>query len=280
MKKLNKALNILAFVFVVGLLFNTPWQDIYVNLNFVLFFVSLAFCLLGFFFQALNWFFLLRLSSLNVSFKDAICSVGVTIFAKYIPGKLWMILGRASYIAERYPESLKKIGSFSLFGQVISLVVASIISVYILFQLDFPLIDSFQSNHFILSLLALIVTILFLIFCSINWGLGFNSVLTVSIISSLMWFFWGCGFAFLYLSMNLDLNIPFSYLVVVFTFSALLGILALIVPGGIGVREAGIVSVLGFLGLPLELSISVAALSRVWFLLAESIFFAICRYSQ
>ncbi len=70
--------------------------------------VSILFLLLGILVLNLNWKNILKQSfNLNISYKDAVVSNGLSIFTKYIPGKVLVIMGRALYISKKYNCSLK-----------------------------------------------------------------------------------------------------------------------------------------------------------------------------
>jgi uncharacterized membrane protein YbhN (UPF0104 family) len=51
------------------------------------------------------------------------------------------------------------------------------------------------------------------------------------------------------------------------------GILAIFLPGGIGVREGIMTAYLSALGIELELAITIATLSRLWFITGEVFIF-------
>jgi uncharacterized membrane protein YbhN (UPF0104 family) len=276
-KLFNAFLNLIAFGFVVLILFKTEWNTIRSNLDIKLFILASVFCVAGFFFQAFSWFALLRLGSFNVSIKDAVCSVGITIFSKYIPGKVWMILGRVGYLLERYTLNKKKLASFSLLAQILSLLVAFFVSFLLTInnqavlnqlniQVELALIISFTGIY----LLTYFLKRFFLV--------SSKHIFIMFFVSAFMWLFWGIGFAFLYYALNIEFEIRFSELIATFIFSALVGILAFIVPGGLGVREASMVSILSILGLNIHLAISIAAISRVWFLISEIVFFFMCNF--
>jgi hypothetical protein len=64
--------------------------------------LSLVLLCIGFLLEALCWKKTLDNHHCTVSYRNALISTGLSIFGKYIPGKVWMMLGRSSYIAERY----------------------------------------------------------------------------------------------------------------------------------------------------------------------------------
>lgn len=53
----------------------------------------------------------------------------------------------------------------------------------------------------------------------------------------------------------------------------MLGLLAIIIPGGFGVREGIMVFYLVLLGIPLEIAGGIAVLARLWFIIGEIFIF-------
>jgi uncharacterized membrane protein YbhN (UPF0104 family) len=85
-----------------------------------------------------------------------------------------------------------------------------------------------------------------------------------------LWASWTLGFYFFGLSIedSFSLNLAF-----VFPISVVYGVLAIIMPGGIGVREGIITAYLVMSGVELELATTISVLSRLWFVLGEIFIF-------
>jgi hypothetical protein len=82
--------------------------------------LAVVFVCAGFLVNALFWMRLLHLFKINVSYSVSLWSLGRTIFAKYIPGKIWILVGRAVAIAsQQYPK--ERVMWASVFAQIISL---------------------------------------------------------------------------------------------------------------------------------------------------------------
>ena len=60
----------------------------------------------GFAGSAASWRRLLRLHGLAASPAQSLASVGLTVFGKYIPGKLWVVMGSAHLHFFAYPWQL------------------------------------------------------------------------------------------------------------------------------------------------------------------------------
>ena len=76
--------------------------------------LSLLFLFIGFLFDSFNWgAYLKKRKSKQINYADSLASHGITIFSKYIPGKIWMIIGRAGFIANKYNFSTKQLSLIS-----------------------------------------------------------------------------------------------------------------------------------------------------------------------
>ena len=101
--------------------------------------------------------------------------------------------------------------------------------------------------------------------------LNFTNSLTI-----LPWFLlqqvtWASGFYFLAQSMSSE---PVSLLTATgFPLAAAYGIIAIVAPGGVGVREGILVGYLVTLGFTTSQAATVAVASRLWFLIGEAFVF-------
>ena len=86
--------------------------------------VSVVLLFAGFLLSAVAWTVVVRQSGHRIHLKDGIASMGLSIFGKYIPGKVWVIMGRSEYLARKYNVSRKDMASFSFDAQFLALWVA------------------------------------------------------------------------------------------------------------------------------------------------------------
>jgi uncharacterized protein (TIRG00374 family) len=86
------------------------------------------------------------------------------------------------------------------------------------------------------------------------------------------WLFWGIGFYVLTASLSHH-AVPLS-IIFCFPLAGTLGILFLLAPGGIGIREGIMVGYLSQFNIQLADAITIAAASRLWFLIGEIFIFA------
>ncbi|HPQ35734.1 MAG TPA: lysylphosphatidylglycerol synthase domain-containing protein, partial [Draconibacterium sp.] len=222
--------------------------------------LSVLFLFMGFIGYAFSWKKAALIHGNKISTKEAITSQGLSIFAKYIPGKVWIILGRASKISTNN-VSLKAASFASLKEQLIFVWVGLMLSLFIL-------IGSNQNANYVYIVIPIIVVLSvvnfsewfrnFLVFAFKKIFkrefqiplVKFKEALYLAGYVTTYWMFWNLGFYFFVKSFTVD--IPIS-VIFIFSFSATLGLLALVVPGGLGVREGLIVVGLASFGIPLEL---------------------------
>ena len=98
----------------------------------------------------------------------------------------------------------------------------------------------------------------------------FKEVLNLAGYVTAYWMFWNFGFYFFVKSFAVTIPVSAIFL---FSFSATLGLLALIVPGGLGVREGLIVVGLTSFGIPLEIATTISIAARLWFISGEVFIF-------
>lgn len=244
--------------------------------------LSLGILFAGFFLNAYSWTRMLKEGGLAVSGSDGITSAGLSVFAKYIPGKFWVVMGRAEFLANRYQLSRKDLGSYSFDAQFVALWVALLLgtigmisvkrldlyglSVLLLF-IFLSLIIFTSFFHRILSLVYFRLTKKELAF----HRLTFQKTLRVIGWYLLNWGSWCVSFYFLAGSLS-DSELPF-HIAFAFGLAGSIGILAVFAPGGLGVREGILTGFLTIAGLDLPLATTIAVASRLWFMTGELFIF-------
>lgn len=236
--------------------------------------------------QSWSWKSTLSVQGVNISLKDAIVSIGRSVFMKYLPGKVFSILGRASYISSTYNVSISKTSSSSAVAQIITLIVGTLFSCVLLFN------NSIDPEWRLTMVLLLAILILFLFMFNMARGyiyclgkklgkriivpkIKLNGRFSMVIPFFLNWFFWGLGFLALCNSINIDVN---WYAIFIFPVSSVIGIASLLTPGGLGVREGAIGVCLIAIGVPLEEATTISVFSRLWFLIGEFMIFCLAMY--
>lgn len=221
-----------------------------------------------------------------LAFKDYLNIYFLSQLGRYIPGKVWMILGKL--------EALRKKGysvswvTFAFFHEMLFMLLgAGVVSV-----LAFPFVEQFFNGlsgayKWIASLL-LFAVILFLrpVFIKLNelygrlakkssnaeskeYPYSQKTIYSMTLFYSFSWLLQGVGFSLLVKSI-----FPFAeispMLIFVYPVAWAFGFLALFSPSGLGVRESVLIFLLGFVFQPSEAAVlSIAA--RVWATSAEII---------
>ena len=291
-KKYFSIFIIISLVFVIIFLTKNNYSTININkINFTYLYLSLFFLFNGFIFNAVSWYLVLKSEKIKVSLKTAMTSHGFCIFGKYIPGKIWSVIGRASYLSDEN-TSLQTTVQLSFYAQILSIWTGIGIGLpALLFNQIF-----FKYCIFIIILWILILLSLFLPLNKINFlNILFSKLNKTKIdfikmdfkfflknIPSFI-FFWSCWtIAFYFLLKALfpmqDFGLSTS---AIFPLSASLGIIAFIFPGGIGIREGLLVGGLTATGMGINDAILVSLVARIWFFVGEFFIFfmaLICKY--
>lgn len=265
------ALSIVSVGFVIAISASVDWARISLEFNYFYIFLSLTFCLFGFVFQGLSWRYVLLAFDVDAPNKMAISSIAKTIFTKYVPGKIWMLLGRANYISVRLDVPVKFVAKISVYGQIFSILFSIILLSIFLFNLNMMQFESsaLKSIFLVVSFVALVGAWFYF---SPEKFLSLTSLKVAAYFCG-MWLSWGAGFAVLCYGTPVSVPIQMDALIFVFIAASVVGIIAFIFPGGLGIREGGIVALLTLWDVTLEDAVTLAILARVWFLFAETIFF-------
>jgi len=244
--------------------------------------VSLLLLFAGFLLNSLSWSRLLRHTPYRVRDREGIASHGLAIFGKYIPGKFWVIMGRAEYLALRSGHSRKDLASLSLDAQFIALWTALLLG-------TIGIICVKGGKLYGIAVLLLFVLLSLVIFTPLlhrlaEWllskifrkhvkvpRLSLDKVIRAMLWYLLSWLTWSAAFWLLAASLvegALPLSIAFA-----FALGGSIGILSIFAPGGLGVREGVLTIYLGLAGLAVQDATTIAVASRLWFLAGEVFIF-------
>lgn len=248
-----------------------------------IFILSLFFLILGFISEMFSWKYMLKVNNINISNKIILISSGSSILGKYLPGKIWTVMGRAKIISDYSKISLTTLSALSFESQIVVLWTGLIIS----------FIGALISNLDIFYLL--LILIIFMIFTLIIFNDKFKIVIETLIkrylkkslnfprikyknnklilLNFFPWIIWGIGFYLMALSIIND----FAGIEILFSFplSVIFGILAIFSPGGIGIREGILTGYLTLCGIDLSTATTISVFSRLWFLIGELVIFLI-----
>ncbi len=286
---MKRIINVLLYGSLIALLLYVYNLDFVIfrdlSINYKWLFVSFIFLFAGFVLAAISWRVSLNLHNVNASIKEAIYSQGIVGFTKYIPGRVWTILGRAA-ILKNEDRELKRLSFISFKEQLIYLCLGFVISIY-------PVLKTEKISEYS-WIIILLTGLLFLLLFSARlqrifekvWNKFFKSSLNLPKISVkefaqlsgviiIWWFFWIAGFYFLLISVTGF--VPFYY-AFAFPLSVVLGLISIIFPGGIGVREGAITLFLISNGISADIAVTISVFARIWFLAGEFFAFFLALY--
>ncbi|MDA3780463.1 MAG: lysylphosphatidylglycerol synthase domain-containing protein, partial [Bacteroidales bacterium] len=266
-----------SIVFLLVYLFRLDYlsfSKIRFNYTYLIFSVILLW--LGFFVSMLSWWNILRMYNIKVKPLFAVYSHGISVFAKYIPGKIWVILGRAYKVSTKN-FSLKFVSALSLKEQLIYLLLGLLVS--------FPAVLIYDKfSYYSLLVFVSIIGLSVLLFSKIFHAfvvnifervfkkkihiplLEFNKSLRVSGLILVYWGIWIFAFYFFVRAILPEVSFISAF---AFPISVSYGVLAIIMPGGIGVREGIMVLFLTSVGVNIEIAITISVASRLWYISGE-----------
>ncbi|MDZ7615461.1 MAG: lysylphosphatidylglycerol synthase domain-containing protein [Patescibacteria group bacterium] len=232
----------------------------------------------GFFAAVYCWRLMLRHAGCNASFFASLASYGLSLPGKFLPGKVWAIAGRASYLRQYSQCSFARLSLVSIETQV-----AELWTGLSLGAVGLAATGGLRSwGGFVLAV-WLIVTGAALLprvpavaqlakkrLCVVSGVCTSNtlaSYLTVLPWFFLAWLLWAVGFYFMTVAI-LGKGQPWT-VGLAFPLATSLGILAVVAPGGLGVREGVLSGYLILAGFSVVDATTVAVASRLWFLIGE-----------
>jgi len=230
------------------------------------------------------WFYSLKQYKVDVPIRIAAASHGLSILSKYIPGRIWTTINRSAYVAN-YGYHLVLITFISARLQIVQILVGLLVGMIPLILLEIDLIiriSLFVGIVIILFVLAnrKIQTALFRLINKItNKGKNKDEYIfeykdswVLIFIVFIQWILYSISYYFFVKSIIdiKDISLGFAL-----PLSMNIGLLSLITPGGIGVRESMIVGYFLLFDIPSSISAKISILSRFWFLMGEIFIFLV-----
>jgi uncharacterized membrane protein YbhN (UPF0104 family) len=273
----------LSILFLVYYLYTFNYLSL-TNLNFNS--TYLAFSILALFISMIlganTWQRSLEAHKISISFGTALISHGRYIFAKYVPGKVWVVLGRAAYVSSKgfsltdtsFISTKLQIANIAvgfLFGLVPLLILDStqkyrpaIVVLTIFFLI---LIFSQKVQIFILGIVARLAKRN--VSLPVSTSLGALETILLQVVQ---WFAYSLAYYLLVRAMVPDASLLVGF---AFPLSMNFALLAVFVPGGIGVRETAMAGCLTLIGIPLAMAITISLVARLWFTIGELFLFLV-----
>mgnify|MGYP006285722161 FL=1 len=244
--------------------------------------ISLVLLPAGFLLSGISWAMVVRQGGYTIRLREGIESTGLAIFGKYIPGKLWVIMGRSEYLAGRHGWSRKNMATLSFDAQFLALWVALLLGTAGMIAIGGVNVYGLSVLILFLLLSGVIFTPLFHRVAEFFLGKLLRRPVTIPKLPLakvwkpaawylLNWGTWCVSFYFLADSL-VEGGVPF---VSGFSFglAASVGILAVFAPGGLGVREGILTGFFTLAGLAVPVATTIAVTSRLWFLTGEVFIF-------
>jgi len=268
MKKIKlilKPLIVLGIFYFLGKNLYLGWDQIDVktlDLNYAVLSLSFAVLILYFFLNAFGWIIILNKLGVGIKCFKAIKIIYYSNLGKYLPGKVWAIIGKI-YLAEK--EGLPLLGILS--GFFIFLIYdKNYLGGLTLVLLSIVLLVRLARRGFLSTLLKPLLKRLKI--NSIQIELSFSGVLIVFGYYCLVWFFVGAAFFLLINSLTVLPVLRILDVTAIFAFSFVTGLLAVFVPAGLGVREGAMALLLSNF-LPVPTAILISFLARIWIILGN-----------
>lgn len=246
--------------------------------------LTLPLQLAGFACLVASWNVLLAKSGCPIRFGEGLAALGLSVLGNYVPGKVWLIVGRAGYVSSRRGYPLAKVSVLSLHAQLISLWAGLLLGslgafavggvrvwgpLILLLWLGLTLTIFSRGVH---ALVARVAGRILGRHLSIPL-LSLHSTAFAVVWALLAWLCWSLAFYLFLLSLGLAGVSPSDGLA--FPLAASLGVLAIIAPGGLGAREGVLVAYLVLAGHSAADATTVAVAARLWFLAGELALFLV-----
>lgn len=249
------------------------WRDLLLSYGFLFaYFLS----------RSLLWHFLTVRNACAVDVRKAVVCWLVSILGKYIPGKVFLLAGRV-YLYQKYGASKTRVALCFLIEGTAALVSSALLLLLGLLFLDLPIAGQVRplAPAILVGLVVVLVVlhprvleralgVLLKLFRRepVPVTLRYGDILVAVGIAGFNWLLLGAGFFFL---INALVTLGWGvlpYITGAFSFAAVIGVLALFAPSGLGVRE-GILLILLQPLLGPGLATVVVLISRAWMTLGE-----------
>lgn len=236
----------------------------------------------SYFIQLWAWYLITLKLGIALSIRETMESWFYSQLGKYLPGKIWLLLGRF-YLYESKGKS-KKLISTALYFEMVTIIMAGGIIFFASLFLFKEAPSFFLGGQIGWAILLLGIAFLLIyprfLQKIMNWFLirfkretitlpiSYRDVLRILSICILAWLIGGVGF---YLFVDSLYPVPSRYFLF-FTgslaVSSTLGLVAVFAPGGLGVREGALVYLLTHL-IPAPIAVILSVMTRLWMTLIE-----------
>lgn len=288
-----KALFLAAVAYFLVAYFVKNWNDIReldIHILWGPFLLSMLFYFIYKLTLASLWHYITVQTNCSIKFGRAISAYLYSILGKYIPGKVFMLAARLPAYAEAGVPLRKPTVCFFI-ENICTLLGAAFLFLISLFFFPNDLLKEYMwaAVLFIVAFFVFIHPTIMNFF--LKWigklikkddmeiPMTYPQMLKVVLLFVANWFIVGVGFYMLICSVY---PIPLSQMLYVggiFGLSAIIGILSLFAPSGIGVREGVLIAGL-LLIMPEEYAVIISIVSRLWVTVAELVLILLAFLSE
>ncbi len=282
--KIVKVIFLLAVAYFLIKYFKNNIEDIKnidFKINWSIFAISMLFYFMYKITLASLWHYITKLNKCNVGYFRALTSYLYSILGKYIPGKVFMLAARIPAYEEK-DVPMRKVTICFFIENICTLLGAAFL--FLISLLFFP-------NDLLKNYMWVTIILVALFFICINpkiinfflkklgklikkedleIPMTYRQMVNVVILFIGNWLIVGAGFYMLVCSIY---PLPISQLLFaggIFGLSAIIGIISIFAPSGIGVREGILIAGLILL-MPDEYAVIISIVSRLWATIAELI---------
>jgi glycosyltransferase 2 family protein len=237
---------------------------------------------LSYFIQLWAWYLITLRLGIAISLAETLKGWFYSQLGKYLPGKVWLLLGRFYYYESKGKS--KKIISVALYFETVTLLVAAgliFLSTLSLFREMGPFYSGIRSWWVILlglfGFISLHPRVLqkllnYSLFKfrrdPISVSISYPNILWILMVCIIVWVVEGIGF---YLFVDSIYPVSTNYILFLtgaLAISTTLGLIAIFAPSGLGVREGALVTLLSLI-MPSPVAVIISLLTRLWMTLIE-----------
>ncbi len=240
-----------------------------------------------FFLRAWIWAQVVREMHDKLPYWPAFRVFMISEVARYVPGKIWQYVSRI-YLAERYhiPPAL------TLTSAVVELLVVMIAAGGVALANASRVLPQLEEQYYPLFVLGMVAALalvhprslqtwsrILAKFLRQDWvpfDVSYSHLVMILMAGLLTWVAAGLGFAFFVQSLTPTAEGHTVQLITIYAASWLIGLLAVVVPAGVGVRE-GTMTVLLVTMMPQPTAAVIAIAARLWVTLLELLLLALAR---
>ncbi len=244
------------------------------NVNIGVFVFSMLFYFIYKLTLASLWHYITKINGCSIKYEKAVTGYLYSILGKYIPGKVFMLAARLTYYKEE-GAPLSKVTVCFFIENVCTLLGAAMLFIVSLFFFPNELLENYKWITFLLiavffvvihpKVINLVLKLIGKLFKKkLEIPMKYSQMLKVVLLFIANWLIIGIGFYILAKSIYPALELSrLLFCAGIWGVSAIIGILAIFAPSGLGVREGIIIAGL-MLIMPQNEAVVISVVSRLW----------------